>query len=848
MRWRIRRRSICIARYRILPFERASPLRYGTCGCRLLGAAGARAMNPERNGNATEAIARALISFLPITSVVGVGLLICGAFTPQRTVLIGGLCGILIYRHLSPADGASRWPARAQVMLGMLLVFAFFIRWPPALYLEGGQDQGVYISMAAHFAETGSLGGTDELRAALQRPGAIERYDANNVRDGAYLPGVYADATNPGNFFFQFYPVHPLWMAMFGGLLGMEHAVLSQIFFALVSLFFAALLAERLTRNWRIGIVYAGALALLPLHVFFSKFPISEMPTLAFALMGWFAILCYHDSTPSRPRPSWLFAAASCFLALFCIRISGFVYLPVILVGALATHAFVDDPITRRQWARCWILIIAAYAASVCYGMIWAAPYARVTYRTGFGERIYAELPWLLPLAALLVMLPFVLTYRPGARLALRNGLAHVSELSQRWGVVVLGAIVLAGLCRMGLLAFTDHYQGNPWYDIRWNASHGGYDAFRSGSLWVAAAHLSPFAAILLPFAVWRPGYSGPRMLLLTMVLAMVAYTALLQWFTPYQYYYARYHFSEVVPYALLLVVVRAGDWWESAFGRRVLVAVAALCTAYFSWYSWPLIGFREASGAEESLARIANRLDSDDVLLLDDSAVTESPGIATPLRFFFHKHVYTVRDVTQIPEIVNDLASADFGDIDFIGAAEKLPVGFAFVDRVVFEETVMSRQVDIPRDPVTLKYQYSFYRFDANRSEANALVSPTGLPLGGLHPDCCTGVYSDGTWTNGNASLSDVPLPRGQWHTLAVRVHGFRPTYDDADLKVSVNGRQLPASGFKDNVFEFDLGTIEGPTTLNIGIVSRTFVPQQIGINDDRREIGIDVDSISIR
>jgi hypothetical protein len=65
------------------------------------------------------------------------------------------------------------------------------------------------------------------------------------------------------------------------------------------------LLAERLTSDWRAGLVFAAILAVLPLHVFFSKFPISEMPTLAFALMGWFAIASYRDTE----SPSWLVVA-----------------------------------------------------------------------------------------------------------------------------------------------------------------------------------------------------------------------------------------------------------------------------------------------------------------------------------------------------------------------------------------------------------------------------------------------------------------------------------------------------------------------------------------------------------
>lgn len=799
-------------------------------------------------GTALEWIVRALLTIVPIASLAAVALLLFDAFTPQRALLIGGVSALAIAPRL-PLPGLERWPARGRAMLGVILVLALIARWPPALSLQGGQDQGGYVAMAAHFAETGDLDVVDALRARLHDTEAVRRYDANNTGAGLYQPGVYTIPSTPGRYVFQFYPVHPLWMAMFGGMLGMEQTAVSQIFFALVSLLFAALVAERLAGDWRAGVAYAAILAVLPLHVFFSKFPISEMPTLAFALMGWFAISCYHETTAERPRPLCLIVAALCFLALFLTRISGFIYLPVIFVGALVTHIFVDDARVRRQWATFWLTIAASYALSVWYGLTYSYPYARDIYVLGFGAHLYARLPWLLLPAVLAAAVPFLLTLAPHRRTQLREGLSSAWINGQRWIWVLLVASVGVGLVRIALLAFTDRYDGSPWYDTVWEASHGGADTWRQGAFYVAALHLSPLIAALVPLSLWRPGVSAARALLVTMVLAMCAYTALTQWFVPYQYYYARYQLSELIPYALLIVIVRCHDGWRLPRVRTWLVGVFAISGVYFAWYAWPLVGFRESDGVHDSLARIAKRMDSNDVLLFDQNALLNPHQIVTPLRFFFERFVYTYRDRSQLPDIVRDLSESGFGDIYLISSREAPePGGFAHTDDIVVQQSTMAHSIGIPRESTDDAFPLAFYRFDFDAFDAAAIRSDSGLRLETMRASCCQGVYPDNAWTNGDALIRDIPLPYGSWHKLLLKVRGIRSDYDQADIKISADGRLLPLEESHDNVFSFDLGTIEGPTKLSLRVSSNTFVPKERGMSEDQRALGIDIDTLRVR
>jgi hypothetical protein len=95
---------------------------------------------------------------------------------------------------------------------------------------------------------------------------------------------------------------------------------------------------------------------------------------------------------------------------------------------------------------------------------------------------------------------------------------------------------------------------------------------------------------------------------------------------------------------------------------------------------------------------------------------------------------------------------------------------------------------------------------------------------------------------------LRGIPLPEGVWHTLVIKVHGFRPNYDQADLAVTVNGRLLKLQTTGDKEFTFDLGALDGPGRMEIHVASTTFVPSELGMNGDTRALGIDIDSLLVR
>ncbi len=781
------------------------------------------------------------LATVPAISLVGVVLLVFGVFSAELAVALGVGAALWLIRGFASTTGVpTRWTGTSRVCLLLVLLFALLLRWPPGLHIQGGQDHGVYMSIAAHFVDKGTLDVSDDLVERLVSSEAVQRFYENN----GMQPGVYPDPTHRGQYDFQFYHVHPLWLAIFGGIFGLQLMGLSQIFFGLLSIFFAALVAERLTGNWRAGITYAAALALVPLHVFFSKSPVSEMPTLAFALMGAYGMLRYQSEGNEQGEPRWLLLAGMAFATLFLTRISGFVYLPFVYAGALACQVFVDDAPRRKMWGRFWLALFACYVASVIYGLIWSRPYSVSIYTMHFGERLLPFVPWLSAAAAIVGAVPF-LFLRGRFRESARTELERAWNLAQRWNPAILLVVVALGAVRVGLLAFTDYYRGNDWYDVTWRMSHGGPAAVESSALLLTGEYLGPAIVVLLFVALWRTGNSIPRFLLTVMVLAMLAYSALLQWFLPLQYYYGRYLLSEVVPFALLLVIVRCTDWWSLPARRPWITGAAVITIAWFLWFMLPLIGTREGTDGEASLARIANRLDGASVLLVDETSIVNAHRFVTPLRFWFGKQVYSMHRWGQIYDIVQDLRRAGMNNLLLLSGTDDVPAPFEFDTHIRFEQHAMAWAVTIPRVQVLDVQNLTLSRLGRNILPPDALAK--GVQLADLPEGCCSGFFPGRIWTKGSASIDDLSLPDGTWHRLVITMRGYRRDYEGIDLRVRANGEVLPLLESDGARFVFALESIESSAPLKLDIESTTFVPQHTGLGMDERRLGVDIASLRV-
>jgi len=538
-------------------------------------------------------------------------------------VWIAGLLATYAYQRATssmPIAGEDAVPVWHVVLIvGVGLLF----RLTPDAYILGGQDQGVYVNTAMELARTGSLVPVDTVLEKISDPAALETYRLTNYNGASFLPGVYA--TSKG-LVFQFYHVFPVWMALFGDGFGPDVAVYALTFLSLLSLLFFHRLAYLITGNANAGLAAALLLAVNPLHAFFSKFPVTEVPTLAFSLMAFSFLLTYWKRPEAKGAIRFVALSVMAMGCLFMTRISGFMYVPFVVAVSVLALVF-DDNAARRKNLLLWaVLVLAAYAISVLYGLKWSAPYARDIYRLSFamvlGTKWKLALLGCLGFAALAWFLVWFGSKRPATLGLMRKALAAGMKLLPVLGV----AIAAIGLYKAYRLGYTDAYASDPWIGQRFKLSHQGVRSLLSVSLIASAVYMSPFILVASFFAAFRTKGSPLLSVLLLFVTCFFVLVVMLQGVIAYQPYYARYLLSEFVPYTILLVVC---VWAQSTAGKERKSALLGysllLGGVYCAALSFAQLGKSEHEGVAESIDKMTSRFDRGDLILID--AALRSPG-----------------------------------------------------------------------------------------------------------------------------------------------------------------------------------------------------------------------------
>jgi hypothetical protein len=117
------------------------------------------------------------------------------------------------------------------------------------------------------------------------------------------------------------------------------------------------------------------------------------------------------------------------------------------------------------------------------------------------------------------------------------------------------------------------------------------------------------------------------------------------------------------------------------------------------------------------------------------------------------------------------------------------------------------------------------------------------------------TGFDRNKIWTDGHGVIEDIHYQlSADDRFLVLNTFGYHPWMGDIKklgLRLSVNGSHLPLEGFYDKSYFFSLASVRAPIT-SITIDSTTFVPREenvrFGMDDDRKTLGIDVDTIEIK
>ena len=527
--------------------------------------------------------------------------------------------------------------------------------------MHGGEDQGVYVAMSSYLQQEGTVFIDDRLPEVLPEP-SREIYQAK-LWSGPPIglsvqPGVFY--WYDGQYIFQFYHLHPLWMATFAELFGDGARFYSVTFFGLLSVLGLCLLTFELTGS-RLAMLATGLLlAVNPLHAYFSRFPATEVVALGFSSVGFYylarAFRGMRDSAPAPAVTALLVLAAASVSLVFFVRITGFLYLPA-LVPLFGVGVWWMLEGRRRDGGRILAFcaaVAALYGLSVLYGLGYSLIYALGIYRQTFGDVLGADYAPITLGAAGATAVAMVAVARYRERPAVRRLLTRAAG-TRPWiwlGTAAVAAAVVGSLYQAYLIGFTDRYAEDAFVSAFGFVGTGAGIFPQSGAAaWLLYA--SPPLVVILVWGMHHPGRSAAEALLYVFLAVGLAATIVFHVPVIYQHYWwARYLLSEIVPYSVVLAVTLTSLAGPGAF-RRLGVAAVLATMPFHLYYTAKQMPVRHGVLPYAVLSRIADRV-GEGVLLLDVDGFGDGPHarLQTPLSLYFGLHVFPY-DTDELDAIV---------------------------------------------------------------------------------------------------------------------------------------------------------------------------------------------------
>ncbi len=796
------------------------------------------------------------IFFVVCLSFASILLLVFNRFNPYYAVVTGIALAWVSAKLLGlKIDSSFRGIPLALIII---LLGSLVFRAEPYLFVPGGQDQGVYVNMSATYEKHGSTFIIDEVREKAIESGLKGWYDSGNQMgwlnvknkaefEGYHLPGIYIKDSAKSEYVYQFYPLHPLWMALAGKFFGDKNRVYSLVFFSLLSITAFYLLASVIPGGSKMSSVLIGIfLAFNPLHAFFSKFPVTEVVSLGFSSLGFYYLVRYYKKALAGKTDVFcLILSVGLFGCMFFTRINGFMYIPLFYFLLIVTLIFEENGKIRNQLGLFFLFIFCLYALSVAYGMAYSYPYSQGIYEGWlgrfFGSSWLFMLTWSCIAAGIILLIAFLMRKRACNIFKQNVILARAKNNINMMICLVLGVVIIMACYKAYQLGFTDQYAGG-----RYDMGGHGWPSVSFSNLFVVMMYLSPVGLGVFLYAM--AGFFPQRKemswtgFLLFLVMFWYAFTVIM-FATNYQYYYARYLVGEVVPYTLLSITIVLGNLFQRRMsGKIISVCLSAFIACFFLYFTWYQFMGKGADGAYASLKEIEETVKKDDLLLLCGIDPPLQWVLRTPLSFFYDLNTCNLKKIADLHTMKGKKFLDRFDDV-FLLSKDRHRFRFLIpLKQIKYKQGEFVKAKGIPKE-----YQYNYETLNFFKVVKSDLTSGFIFPME-MKNDLIN--FYDGVWTDGNGIIRNIQhrlKPNDRY--ICINTKGLNPFIHDIKWpkpQVYINGIKQEFYSKSRNSFTFRISR-NIRVIREIRIASATFVPKEEGLSEDSRRLGIDVASIII-
>jgi hypothetical protein len=635
-------------------------------------------------------------------SIISLITLMMGVFIPKVALFLGLATSIFIYAIRIKYYQAHSFEIKIQWFLIIGLIFiALVFRADPYPWIYGGQDQGVYVNMSAYFQTEGTVFIEDKLLNNIP-PGVLRDVYENNLDKTLYQLGVYFGGAK--DYVFQFYLLHPLWMSLFADLFGDQGRFYSLTFFSLLSIVGIYLLVLVLSRS-QVAAFFAGfILAVNPLHVFFSKWPVTEVIVLAFSLLGFFFLSQTLQIANKEKKVDGYLLSLSVLLfsLIFFVRITGFLYFPLLVfflwVGIWLYRG--DHLHTGLVLIKFSIVCLIFYSFSVIYGLMYSAPYAHHVYGLTFG-RIFGQYwqIYIFIFIGLIVLFTIAWIIFSKKLYIYRHNL---ESILLKYGVILFFSVTfisaLIGLYNTYRLGFTDSYISSGWYGETWGLAGLGFEVFYRSSVINWLLYSSPLLVFVALWAAFKIKWSWHKLTALIFLSIFLSTNFVINaWVLPYQYYYARYLLSEAVPFTIVLSILILFSI-DNKLVKYIKYVALIITIIIFSYLSLIQFDAEEGRRPYQLLNQISEYVDSEDLLIFDKQGWSIYNGvIQTPLIFYYGINTFPISTDKELEIVIEKSPLITSGNVWLLTPKQNNHNYFSLERKLLHYDKVMERSGHVP-------------------------------------------------------------------------------------------------------------------------------------------------------
>ncbi len=332
--------------------------------------------------NAATAIFLSLVSGVLLLGWVATVATELGVFRGEAIVVLGilvGAAGAWQARQHGLKVQLERTPHLEAAFLLALIGLMSALYFRPHEFIFGGADAGVYINLGATISRSGGLILDNPDLAALppddidllfrpQPPNQLPRY--------YHLPGFYIADDNASQITPQFYPLHPVWLAVAYGLRGLAGSLNLTPLWGLLGVLAVYFAVREAFGRARLAALAAGLLAITSTQIWFARYSTSETLTQFLLFAGLYGLARH-----ARTREAWAAVLAGVALGqVMLVRIDMYFLLAVPLI--YAAYLRLRRQLDRRYWLFAGPLL-ALTAHSLIHAVWQSWPYFYNTYFSG---------------------------------------------------------------------------------------------------------------------------------------------------------------------------------------------------------------------------------------------------------------------------------------------------------------------------------------------------------------------------------------------------------------------------------------------------------------------------------